>query len=249
VIILLPGKSFVKMELKIWKRHWTLDEKGSVVYTENVEESKDIGLQSFFNLLSYAIKKRKPNIEGSIPTFADLEADVQELWASQTPVAPPEIEEAQPGAPESSERAQAIPTGCVPCSIGHLGTCSGLLNEAMRFARDGGVSSNEVLTRVNMCLDELNTMERVDLRPEMIYGLPDWEKGLADKALELSRTLRHDLEGLSSVPELEGIAAKTQGTRQEIGTSWMRERLTRMTPEQRSMAEELIKQKIAEQSK
>ena len=248
MIILVPGKPFVKMELEIWKRYPKLDEKGSVVYTESMEEREGIGAQDFFDLIAVAIKKRKPNIEGSIPTFADLEADVQELWASQAKEAPPEIEEAQPLAPVSSERAQAVATGCVPCSIGHLGTCSGLLNEGMRFARDDGLSSDEVLTRVNMCLDELNALERVDLRPELIYGLPDWEKELAEKALNLSRTLRHDLEGLSSVSDLEEIAAKTQATRQEIGTGWMRERLKRMTPEQRNMAEELIKQKIAEQN-
>lgn len=211
-----------------------------------MEEVKDIGVQDFFNLVAFAIKRRKPNIKGSIPTFADLEAEVQELWAWRVQEAPPKIEEPQVAAPVSSERAQAVATGCVPCSIGHLGTCSGLLNEGMRFARNDGIQSGEVIERVNMCLDELNALERVDLRPELIHDLPDWEKTLAEKALELSRTLRHDLEGLSSVSELEGISAKTQTTRQEIGKAWFRERLSRMTLEQREKVEEELRARAAE---
>lgn len=148
-----------------------------------------------------------------------------------------------------SEKSTAIPTGCIPCSIGHLGTCTGLLNEAMRFARDNGIQSEEVIGRVNMCLDELNALERVDLRPEMIHGLPDWEKPLAEKALSLSRQLRHDLEGVSDVSTLETISANTQSVRQDIGQSWFRERLSRMTPDQRAQVEEKLKERAAEREK
>ena len=148
-----------------------------------------------------------------------------------------------------SEKSTKIATGCVPCSIGHLGTCSGLLNEAMRFARDKGIADEEVLGRVNMCLDELNSLERVDLRPEMINGLPEWEKSLAEKSLNLSRQLRHQLEDISSVPQLESIAGHTQTTRQEIGTTWMKERLSRMNPEQREVVEEKLLARAAEKAK
>lgn len=145
----------------------------------------------------------------------------------------------------TSGKASSVATGCVPCSIGHLGTCTGLINEGMRFARTDGIQSEEVLGRVNMCLDELNALERVDLRPEMIHGLPDWEKALAEQSLSLSRTLRHDLEGLSSVSQLEEIAAKLQTTRQEIGQSWMRQRLSLLTPEQRGEVEDELRKRAA----
>jgi hypothetical protein len=147
--------------------------------------------------------------------------------------------------PTTTKASSNVATGCIPCSIGHLGTCSGLLNEAMRFAHKDGVQSDEVIKRVNMCLDELNTLERVDLRPEMIHDLPDWEKSMADNALDLSRSLRHDLEQLSSLPELEGIAAKTQGTRQAIGATWFKEKFKRMSPEQRKQVEERLLEKSA----
>jgi len=153
----------------------------------------------------------------------------------------------EPVSVPTSEKATGVATGCVPCSIGHLGTCTGLLNEGMRFARTDGIQSDEVISRVNMCLDELNALERVDLRPELIHDLPDWEKALAEQSLSLSRTLRHDLEGLSSASQLEEIAAKTQTKRQEIGKSWFKQRLSLMTPEQREEVEEQLRKRVEEQ--
>jgi len=158
----------------------------------------------------------------------------------------PVIEKEIPPTQKQVDKGAGVATGCIPCSIGHLGTCSGLLNEAMRFARKDGMS-DEVISRVNMCMDELNALERVDLRPEIIHPLPDWEKAIADKTLTLSRTLRHDLEQLATVQGLEGVAAKTQGARQELGNTWFRERLSRMTPEQRKMVEERLLEKAAAQ--
>jgi len=118
-----------------------------------------------------------------------------------------------------------IATACIPCAMGHYGTCSGLLNEAMRFAKKDS-ASNEVIDRINMCMDELNAMERVDLRPERIADLPEWEKKLANKALINSRSLRHDLESLGEVSDLERLAASTQTTRNDIGREWFKRRLS-----------------------
>jgi len=144
---------------------------------------------------------------------------------SETPIeAPVVIDTINP--PSNANKAQAIATGCVPCSIGHLATCSGLLNEAMRFAKKDGIASEEVLDRLNMCLDELNALERVDLRSELIVNLPGWEKELANKALTCSRDLRHKLEGLSGVDDLEQVVATTQTTRNDIGRQWYQYRLT-----------------------
>ena len=164
---------------------------------------------------------------------------------------PPSIEETPPldeieESPDAlSEKASSIPGGCVPCSIGHLGTCTGLLNEAMRFAHKDGIQSEEVIDRVNMCLDELNALERVDLRPEMIHNLPEWEKTLAEQALTLSRSLRHDLEGLSNVSSLEEISANTQTKRKEIGRTWFTKRLSLLSPEQQKQVEEEMQARVA----
>jgi hypothetical protein len=199
-------------------------------------------IEGFFNLVAQAVSNRKANIAVELPTIDDLRT---ELNASEA--IPAEGTPANGETPVSvdPEKATDIATGCVPCSIGHLGTCSGLLNEAMRFARKDGIESGEVIERVNMCMDELNSLERVDLRPEMIVNLPEWEKTLAEKALNLSRTLRHNLEQLSNVSTLEKVSAETQATRQEIGKGWFQGRLSRMTPEQRKGVEDKLQETLS----
>jgi len=144
-------------------------------------------------------------------------------------------------------KATAVETGCVPCSLGHLGTCTGLLNEATRFARKGGVSNNEVIDRVGRCLDELNAMEREDLRPELIVGLPEWEKAIAKAALNASRDIRHNLESITDADVLEGVAGATQKVRTQIGRSWFKERMARMKPEERQRVREEILSRIKDQ--
>ena len=137
----------------------------------------------------------------------------------------------------TEEKATGVKTGCIPCSIGHVGTCSGILNEAMRFARKDGISSAEVIDRVNICLDELNALERIDLRPEMTNNLPEWEKGLAIEVLNTSRNLRHGLESLNSLNDLEILAGDTQSVRQKIGRTWFQEKIKRLRPEDQEKIE------------
>ena len=164
-------------------------------------------------------------------------------------VRPVIVEEQPPKVAETiteEEKASSIEAGCVPCAIGHFGTCSGLLNEAMRFAKKDGVGSSEVIDRVNMCLDELNAMERVDLRPEMITDLPDWEKELANGALTASRATRHGLEGLTDGNDLEKVAASTQTARTEIGRKWFKERMARMPKEEKEKLAEKAIEKLEE---
>lgn len=136
------------------------------------------------------------------------------------------LAEEQPAPSETKEVANSIKAGCIPCSLGHLGTCVGVVNEAVRFARSDGINSPEVIERTNICLDELNAMERVDLRPQMINELSEDDLELANHALEESRAARHALEGLSSVKELVDVAARIQTVRQDIGQSWFSKRLS-----------------------
>jgi len=170
---------------------------------------------------------------------------VSEMLRTRAPKRPPSLEtphyEVLYESPPEEEKATSIEAGCVPCAIGHLGTCSGLLAESLRFGRKDGIDSGEVIDRANLCLDELNAMERVDLRPELIAGLPEWEKKLANQALDESRAVRHGLEGLSTVEDLEKVAARIQTARQEIGRNWFKEKLTKMPKEEKS---ELVEKTI-----
>ncbi len=142
------------------------------------------------------------------------------------PVIVAEISEGTAGETDGSE--SSVAAGCVPCSINHLATCSGLLSEGMRFARSDGLQSNEVIDRVTHCLEELSTMEREDLAPVKVARLPEWERALANEAANTSRNIRHRLEGLASINDLEAAAADAQGARQDIGRGWFKERLSRM---------------------
>lgn len=154
-----------------------------------------------------------------------------------------EPEETFEAAAKEAEKGE-VATACIPCAIGHYGTCSGLLNEAMRFAKKDGIGSSEVIDRVNMCLDELNAMERVDLRPELTQDLPDWEKELADRALVESRKTRHSLEGLRDVNDLEKTAASLQTARNEIGRTWFKQRLPAMSKEAKAEVAEKAAEKL-----
>lgn len=133
------------------------------------------------------------------------------------------------------------------CAMGHLGACTGILNESVRFAHSpDGLASPEVIDRIGMCMDELNAMERVDLRPEMIVQLQGWEKDLAERVLVESRGLRHKLENIKSVDELELAAAKTQTTRTEIGRSWFQNKMAGLSPEDKQEIRERVMAKIDE---
>ncbi len=172
------------------------------------------------------------------PTVEYLSATVSQ--ETQETIEQPRIEEG---------KATSIATGCVPCALGHLGPCTGLLNEAMRFARKEGIESNEVIDRVNICMDELNALERVDLRPELTLTLPPWEKELADKALTKSREIRHALEGISTVDDLERVAAITQTTRQEIGREWFSRRLSKVSRGEKVKVIEKTIEKLKQEDK
>ena len=116
----------------------------------------------------------------------------------------------------------------------------------MRFAKSDGMQSTQVIDRVGMCLDELNTMERVDLRPEMITNLAAWEKELVDMVLKASRATRHLLEDLTSVKSLEEAAAATQSLRMLIFREYMKSRVQHLSPEEQTHVTEKVINKLIE---
>ena len=123
------------------------------------------------------------------------------------------------------EKEMSVASACVPCSIGHFSTSATLLNEAVRFKKDG-LTSPQVLDDIAAALGEQNALERIDLTPEKIRLLPDWEKEMANIALEKSRELRHRLEAVQSMEELENIAADTAEFYKMLNREWGSKRLT-----------------------
>ena len=110
---------------------------------------------------------------------------------------------------ETGPQQEAVATACVACAVGHFSTSSGLLKEALRFKGEG-MTSNEILDRIAAVLEEQNTLERVDLTPERLQKTPGWERAIAEEALTQSRQLRHKLESIQSIDEMEALAANTK---------------------------------------
>ena len=137
-------------------------------------------------------------------------------------IIPPEPEPVPQPLPEENP-AEDIATACIPCSIGHFSGAVKLLNEAVRF-RDEGIESNQVLDDIAGAIGELNAMERVDLTPERLQKTPQWERTIADEALRESRKLRHRLEGISSMEDIEKAAADTESYYKKLNRQWYRGR-------------------------
>ena len=206
-----------------------------IVSTEDSEDSMDNFIQSSELRLKQLADLRTPE---------ELE-EPKKLKA--TPAVSINIQQKSSESIVQPGKAQEIAVGCVPCSMGHFGTCSGLLNESVRFSHGGdGVGSPEVIDRVNMCMDELNAMERVDLRPEMITQLSGWEKELAEKVLTESTRARHKLEGLTTAEELEEAASTISTTRKEIGREWFQHKLGALSKEDKDEVSKRIMAKIEE---
>lgn len=125
---------------------------------------------------------------------------------------------------DNSSQKQGVASACVPCSINHFSTSARLLNEAVRFKKDG-LTSPQVLDDISAVLGEQNALERIDLTPEKIQRLPDWEKQMAQLALDKSRELRHMLEGIQSMEELETLAAGTEEFYKYLNREWLSKRL------------------------
>lgn len=128
---------------------------------------------------------------------------------------------------ENPSEEQDIATACVPCAIGHYAGAAKLLNEAIRF-REDGIESSQVLDDIAGAIGELNAMERVDLTPERLQKTPGWERVIADEALRESRKLRHRLEGIGSMEEIEKAAADTESYYKKLHRQWYRGRFSNL---------------------
>ena len=102
------------------------------------------------------------------------------------------------------------------CGNDHFSTVSGLLAEAMRFARDKGVSDPEVVLRIAQAEDELNAFERVDAAPDKITALPPEERVMMDEMLRASRGFRHSLSDVHNTDDLVRLATEVKNKRDEF---------------------------------
>jgi len=117
---------------------------------------------------------------------------------------------------------------CIPCASDHFSTVAGLISdEAVRMARRSGVQDEEVVRRILRASDQLNAMEREDLSVEKIAGLPPWEKELAVLAQKEGAKIRHKLNEVKSVADLEAVATEVLAAREKIGSEYFKRKLER----------------------
>lgn len=161
---------------------------------------------------------------------------LQDISQEIVPSSPPALASGKP-----SSKASGVKSGCIPCSLGHFGTCAALLNEAVRFAGKDGMG-DDVSLRMNKCLDELNALERIDLQPQMLDQLTGWERQLAKQALDSSRDTRHGIEAIRNQEDLLAVAASTQTVRDQMGKEYFRHKFEDLPPEK----QEEVRRKIAE---
>ncbi len=198
---------------------------------------KTIGMGLAGKLIDFGVAKitsphkttPEERIEQINKTLETLESAPPE---GQHPARPP-IEAPEPQKEASSEGKSTstiqepenldIATACVPCGVGHFAGAAKLLNEAFRF-RDDGITSNQVLDDIAGAIGELNAMERVDLTPEKLQNTLSWERPIADEALRESRKLRHRLEGISSMEEVEQAAADSERFYKKLFREWFKGR-------------------------
>ena len=95
---------------------------------------------------------RQPDNRKRLEELQDILVSAKPETADQSQAIPEDTIYESLAAIAQEARGSDIATGCVPCAIGHFGTCAGLLNEAMRFALKDGLESNEVLDRINKSL-------------------------------------------------------------------------------------------------
>jgi hypothetical protein len=94
----------------------------------------------------------------------------------------------------------------------------------MRFKKYG-LASPQVLDDIAQAIGEHNALERIDLTPAKINVLPDWEKEIAEIALEKSRELRHRLESVQNMDDLQQIAVETEEFYKYLNREWTSKRI------------------------
>jgi hypothetical protein len=133
--------------------------------------------------------------------------------------APPASSSPQPvAAGHPSALSDRRGTGCRPCTSDHFSTCAGALAEALRFARVDGIEDQQVQDRIALCVEELNIWERVDAAADKLPSLAAPEREFVHRWLPKGRDLRHQLNEIGTLEDLEAAAALARQLSREART-------------------------------
>ncbi len=201
----------------------------------------DFGMGYLTAPRKHSSEKRIEQIEKTLQSLPSQSEESSVAVATSPPSQNPASVSSNPTVHTSDATSSEVSEGvaCVSCCSDHFSTCAGLLSdEAMRMVRRKGLNDSEVIGRILHCSDQLNAMERDDLSAEKIAGLPGWEKEIAIYAQNKGAEIRHMLNGVTSVDELERAAIEVKKARDEIGTKWHKGRLAHMGPEEKQSIRE-----------
>lgn len=164
------------------------------------------------------VKGGREQLDTAVGDIHTLASDLRGMATEQPQTKSKATAEAQQEEEETSQRVKEG-TACNLCSSEHFTQVSGDLAEALRFAREEGLTHPEVVRRVEHARQELNEMERYDLSPAEIQRLSGPERELAHWALPQSRNLRHLINETittKEVSDLEKVAAQAETTANEF---------------------------------
>lgn len=115
-----------------------------------------------------------------------------------------------PRQPESEQMTSPegdVSTGCIACARAHFSAIAGTLKEAIRFAREGGITNPEVQSRLQAAEEEVTNVERHDWTPEKVLNSPLGEKRVIQQFVSPLRKLRQQIMQITTVEDLEYAAA------------------------------------------
>lgn len=130
----------------------------------------------------------------------------------------------------TTETGAPVATSCIACSASHVATVAGALGEAMRFAREGGITDPEVIRRLDAADQEITIMERIDLSPESVRNSPAKDQEMAHFFLPKIRELRQNIGSISNVDELERAASEASILSHEFRLKRMESNGTNLNP-------------------
>ena len=175
------------------------------------------------NLLEESQKEMNANTDLNLGITEPLEPLLEEKQTKKT-IVPAIVPQVIKPMEVTKTETSKVKSACVPCAIRHFTTSAKLLAEAVRFKADGLVSP-QVMDDIAESIAEQNALERIDLTPAKIQKLPEWEKEMASTALSKSRELRHKLETVKDMDQLEAIAAETEDFYKVLNREWLIKRI------------------------
>jgi len=115
---------------------------------------------------------------------------------------------------KSEVSKEEIATSCLSCTDSHWSTISGVLNEAVRLARQGyALDSEDIMSRISLAKEELNTWERLDASPDKLENSAEFIKDIVRKMVSKGAQLRHSMAetglgfGKGTIDGLESAAS------------------------------------------